>query len=1393
MKYFYGSLLLLAIFFMPSSVLSQTYYARGDGDWDETDKWSTSGVGGSSCSCTPTVGSTVIIDGYDIDIDAGTGNVSVANISLTNSRNTNAQLKIEGGVTLSVTSNFQMYTANNRNKHVDLVLEDDNTTMNVTGTFTMTRASGNTQNRNLTVDMSNNSDLTVTGLFTIYNQSSSSSQNKEEIELNDQATLTCNGGVSVRQDAGGDLLFDLNNSSSWVIDGDMDFDLNGGDHTDFNLSGTSRITVSQDVDFDVDGGDDIEFLLSEGSSFQVGDDITFDMDGGEDLQFLMSNNSGSDHFLVTDDFLVDHDGGQDIDLELTNSAEIDVNGDFTIDWDASDANDSDIDLNISDNALVDVDGSLDINLNETTRDYCDLLIDMDYNGAWYVGVNNGGLAESASIRIVDGDYFHLDLDRDSKFEVYGNLTFSQSGDGDMDLHLNDNDDGSAADGQLRVDGNMIISKDDGDELQLRARNHSDIDIAGDLTITVTGYDGTFQDAEINLDDDVTMDIDGNLSITHNVTNNNSLYLDLDDNASITVGVNDGALTKSASIFFTDGYGYYFDLDRDAAFTVYGNLTQTFAGDEYCHIHLNANDDGSTTDGQLKIDGNWSVTSTDGDQFNIRILNHSDIDVGRDLTFNNSGFDAGIWGDATLRVEDDATLDVDGSMSWTFNPGQEQNDLILDFDDNAVITIGNDNGALAESLTINMLDGYTFEFDLDRDSRLDVYGNFDFSFAAGTHANFDLNSNNNGSASDGQLRIDGNWALVKSDGYQFRLRAYNHSDIDIGGNFTYTGTNHKTGWWDDEFISLRDDATMDVDGLFNFTMTTLAQENSLRIDLEDNTVFSIGSQVTDNHVITLVNGYRMRYRLDDNSVWNVNGSLQSVLTNSNQPADIGLNRGSGSAARLNITGNLDIDNNKNSDEYYVRLDGSSSVLNVDGNIDLSSAATSNRIELELNSSSKIEIGGNFVRTGGFGELDCNGTSTVEYNGNSTQTFAQDAGSGTDDFEYFNVIINNSFGTAPQLTMEGLATIPTSATITFTDGILASTEANILVLNDNANASGADADSYVDGPIRKVGDELFIFPTGDGDIFAPIGVDPTSGTTTAFRCEYVNSAPSNSDVLGTGINNISQNEYWNVVRTNTTNSATVTLYWDATRSGEINNYSELMVSHYTGGQWIDAGNNSLTGNNAGGTVTSDAQSSFSPFTLGSSTTNNPLPVELVSFKAVPNPDEEVVELIWITASELNNDYFEVERTIDMKEFIEVITVPGQGTTNERTEYHERDLNPEKGISYYRLSQTDFDGKQTYFDLEKVLYDMESSKKVDIQVYPNPNNGQTLFVKVPDSQEEDINVLINNFLGVEVYSDFSIYHQGDFSLVSIEMTQKLAPGSYFVNVELKGEIHTYKLIVQ
>lgn len=106
-----------------------------------------------------------------------------------------------------------------------------------------------------------------------------------------------------------------------------------------------------------------------------------------------------------------------------------------------------------------------------------------------------------------------------------------------------------------------------------------------------------------------------------------------------------------------------------------------------------------------------------------------------------------------------------------------------------------------------------------------------------------------------------------------------------------------------------------------------------------------------------------------------------------------------------------------------------------------------------------------------------------------------------------------------------------------------------------------------------------------------------------------------------------------------------------------------------------------------------STFSYYALGGDLMQNPMPVDLLSFQAKVNDTE--IALSWSTASEINNDYFIIEKASTPGLWETIAMINGQGTTSQTHHYQVTDPQPHQGISYYRLVQYDFDGTKTAYD--------------------------------------------------------------------------------------------------
>ncbi|MCB0409143.1 MAG: T9SS type A sorting domain-containing protein [Flavobacteriales bacterium] len=361
--------------------------------------------------------------------------------------------------------------------------------------------------------------------------------------------------------------------------------------------------------------------------------------------------------------------------------------------------------------------------------------------------------------------------------------------------------------------------------------------------------------------------------------------------------------------------------------------------------------------------------------------------------------------------------------------------------------------------------------------------------------------------------------------------------------------------------------------------------------------------------------------------------------------------------------------------------------------------------------------------------------------------------------YDMKINNEKGL---IINNGIMSI--SDSLIFADGIIYN-DVNEIIFEDNTYWKWASDTSYIEGEVQKTGDDSFTFPVGDNNYYRPASITAPSVVSDHFTTRYYNVDPNptyDETQKDNSIHHVSNCEYWIIDRTNGASSPRVTLSWDVNSCG-VTNLSEIIVARWNGTKWKDHGNGGTTGNTTTGTViTSTPVSSFSPFTLASTTNANPLPIVLTSFIAKENYKTNSVDLTWVTQTEINNDFFTVERSTDGYNWEEVKRLKGAGNSNSSITYNEVDEVPLSGISYYRLKQTDFNGEFSYSDIESVSFDSENN----IIIYPNPVKDLLVIKNIC----EDCFINIYNSNGQLIYTgtnssiNTSLWNNGLYNVVVI-----------------------------
>lgn len=184
---------------------------------------------------------------------------------------------------------------------------------------------------------------------------------------------------------------------------------------------------------------------------------------------------------------------------------------------------------------------------------------------------------------------------------------------------------------------------------------------------------------------------------------------------------------------------------------------------------------------------------------------------------------------------------------------------------------------------------------------------------------------------------------------------------------------------------------------------------------------------------------------------------------------------------------------------------------------------------------------------------------------------------------------------------------------------------------------------------------------------------------------------------------------------------------------------------------------------------------------------LPIELITFSAIQ--EKSVVKLTWTTASEVNNEKFELEESQNGIAFQKIAEVMGNGTTLEEQKYTYDIENPKYGLSYFRLKQIDFDGRFEYSPVISTNF-----KGYDKQVgefYPNPSESGFVNLTYVSNTDKDVLFSVFDLTGKLVTTQIQRVLKGN-SISDLDFSD-LSSGVYFVKIG-ETENTTYrKLIVE
>ena len=378
---------------------------------------------------------------------------------------------------------------------------------------------------------------------------------------------------------------------------------------------------------------------------------------------------------------------------------------------------------------------------------------------------------------------------------------------------------------------------------------------------------------------------------------------------------------------------------------------------------------------------------------------------------------------------------------------------------------------------------------------------------------------------------------------------------------------------------------------------------------------------------------------------------------------------------------------------------------------------------VNSGGTLSLSGDFTNNGTFTD-NSNTANGVSFVGTVAQTIA-----GTTSNVFNNLTVVNTSGVTPAINIT-TNNITVNSNLTMTSGVInmngytitlgtAAGSTGTLAYTVGTRFYGGNIERWFPTSIITISDVAGQFPIGTSTDYRPIyfgnGGLTAGGTIKVRHSSSVNTtavSPTFTDNGGTVA--VRSNSFWTVTTANSIGTGTHALRTEGIGFGTVANVNHLrqtLVNTISpGADGTHAGTTTNPQVNRTGLTTANLSNNFYWGSIDA--INSPLPIDLLNFTARLKVSS--VDLNWSTASELNNDFFTIERAVDVENFEEVVKVKGQGTINSKSNYTSVDDSPLPGKSYYRLKQTDFDGQFTYSELIKIE---NLDIKTQFKIYPNP----------------------------------------------------------------------------
>lgn len=434
---------------------------------------------------------------------------------------------------------------------------------------------------------------------------------------------------------------------------------------------------------------------------------------------------------------------------------------------------------------------------------------------------------------------------------------------------------------------------------------------------------------------------------------------------------------------------------------------------------------------------------------------------------------------------------------------------------------------------------------------------------------------------------------------------------------------------------------------------------------------------------------------------------------------------------------------------------------------------------------LNVAGNFSHTGGTITETAGGSGLIVFNGTGAQTLT---GGGTVS-NLINYRLNNTSATGVTLTTP----YTINNTLTFTDGYLFTSTTNLLTIAAGATTPSASNASFVQGPVKKVGNTAYVFPVGNSAIYAPLSISAPGVATDAFTAEYFRGVPPDQASRISQISGLSSVDYWRLDRPTGASLVNVTLSWSPTSYDPgLPPYggSSTIAFHSTAtSKWAShSRNGGNTGTPTAGTLTWNSVPFYDDyFAIGISAVGaTGLPVNFANVNA--RATNGSVTINWSNLTESDINFYEVERSTDGVRFSPIIRIQPKGNDYAKWDYSYIDPTPAR-TSYYRVKAVEFGTSVKNSAILKISTVNTSSSFV---IYPNPVPNRVITVQSGNVAAGAYTVSIINANGQQVFTKVINFQTGAASQ-TIELPATVKSGIYLLKIENGNTRSITNLIIQ